>query len=149
MMSSVERIKYFSDEVPIEENPTHAELVQVPESWPDQGHIQARDVKMRYRNGPLVLKGISFEVKSSSKVGLAGRTGSGKSSLLVALFRMEKIENGELLIDGIDISRVNLQTLRSRLSIIPQDPVFFFLFFLLPFLEGHLFLIYCCRYFLP
>ena len=109
---------------------------------------QARDVKMRYRDGPLVLKGISFEVKSSSKVGLAGRTGSGKSSLLVALFRMEKIENGELLIDGIDISRVNLQTLRSRLSITSRSGIFF-VYFLLPFLEGHLFLMYRCRYFLP
>ena len=123
MMSSVERIQYFSDEIPLEESTEQESLTSVPESWPDQGCIQARDIEMRYRDGPPVLKGISFQIEGGQKIGIAGRTGSGKSSLLVALFRMEKLEGGKLLIDGVDISTVNLQILRSRLSIIPQDPV--------------------------
>jgi ABC-type multidrug transport system fused ATPase/permease subunit len=120
MMSSVERIKFFSDEVPLEEE--EGDFEEVPKNWPAVGNIEARDIKMRYRDGPLVLNGISFDIKGSERVGIAGRTGSGKSSLLVALFRMEKLEEGHLYIDGVDISKVSLKTLRSRLSIIPQDP---------------------------
>ena len=124
MMSSVERIQYFTGEIPREEELTPLlEMTPIPSSWPSKGCIEARDITMRYRNGPQVLKNISFEIKGGEKVGLAGRTGSGKSSLLVALFRMEKLEEGKILIDDIDVSKIGIETLRSRLSIIPQDPV--------------------------
>ena len=94
-------------------------------SWPQQGKIQAKDVFMSYRDGPLVLKGVSFEFESKEKVGVAGRTGSGKSSIMNALFRIEKLSEGSIFIDGLDIANVPLQILRSRLGIIPQDPVMF------------------------
>lgn len=123
-MSSVERIKYFSDEVPLEEDvdKSSCDLVQVASTWPEFGRIEAVEIKMRYRDGPMVLNGITFNIEGSERVGIAGRTGSGKSSLLVALFRMEKLESGHIYIDGVDISKIPLFTLRSRLSIIPQDP---------------------------
>ena len=124
MMSSVERIQYFSDEIPSEEDENETKL-DVSEVWPAEGRIEAQNISMKYRDGPLVLKDISFKIGSCNKIGLAGRTGSGKSSILVALFRMEKLSEGTLLIDGVDISKVDLRTLRSRLSIIPQDPVMF------------------------
>jgi len=100
-------------------------LVDVPLDWPSQGKIEFRDVSMRYRQGPLVLKGVSFDVAPKEKVGFCGRTGCGKSSLMVALFRIEKLSGGSIIIDGLDIARVPLGMLRSKLCIIPQDPVMF------------------------
>ena len=82
---------------------------------------------MRYRDGPLVLKNISVSFKGGEKIGVVGRTGSGKSSLMNALFRITEIEpdGGKILIDGTDISAIGLNALRLSLSIIPQDPVMF------------------------
>ena len=71
------------------------------------------------------MKDVNFKTSASEKVGIAGRTGSGKSSLMIALFRIEELDNGTIFIDGIDCSRVPLKVLRSRLGIIPQDPVMF------------------------
>ena len=75
---------------------------------------------MRYRDGPLVLCGLSAELEAKEKVGIAGRTGSGKSSLMVTLFRMAPLEAGTITIDGIDIGKLPLLSLRSRLGIVPQ-----------------------------
>jgi ABC-type multidrug transport system fused ATPase/permease subunit len=80
---------------------------------------------MGYRDGPDVLKGISFAVAAREKVGIVGRTGSGKSSLMVALFRFSELRGGAVVIDGVDHSRVRLRRLRRSMSIIPQDPVMF------------------------
>jgi ABC-type multidrug transport system fused ATPase/permease subunit len=81
---------------------------------------------MRYREElPLVLKSIDLEVASGSSLGIVGRTGSGKSSLVVALLRLVPLQSGTIRIDGIDISKVDLGLLRRRLSVIPQDPVIF------------------------
>lgn len=81
---------------------------------------------MRYREGlELVLKGISFTVTTQEKIGIVGRTGAGKSSLTLALFRIIEAAGGKIIIDGIDISTIGLHSLRSRLTIIPQDPVLF------------------------
>jgi ABC-type multidrug transport system fused ATPase/permease subunit len=72
-----------------------------------------------------VLKDVSFSVNEKEKVGIAGRTGSGKSSLMVALFRISELASGSLSIDNIDISTIPLKILRKKLGIIPQDPVMF------------------------
>lgn len=95
----------------------------VPDDWPSEGVIEARNIVMGYRQGPHVLKGVSFTTASKEKVGVVGRTGSGKSSLMLSLFRFENLRQGQLLIDGLDLARVPLLTLRSRLGIIPQDAV--------------------------
>ena len=78
---------------------------------------------MRYREGlDLVLRGLTFSVKSQEKIGIVGRTGAGKSSLTLCLFRIIEAAGGKIVIDGIDISTIGLHSLRSRLTIIPQDP---------------------------
>ena len=83
-------------------------------------------MKLSYRPGsPDVLREMSVTIRPGEKVGIVGRTGAGKSSLLVALFRIVELKAGSISIDGVDISSVPLETLRSRLSIIPQDPVLF------------------------
>lgn len=82
--------------------------------------------QVRYRpNTPLVLKGVSLTIEGGEKVGVVGRTGSGKSTLIQVLFRLIEPSAGNLMIDGIDISSVGLHDLRSRFGIIPQDPVLF------------------------
>ncbi|KAF1333300.1 Atp-binding protein, partial [Globisporangium splendens] len=95
-------------------------------NWPQHGSITFENVVFSYKpGGAPVLKGVSFEIRENEKIGIVGRTGAGKSSLTMALFRINELVAGRILIDGVDISRMNLQTLRSRLSIIPQAPVLF------------------------
>ncbi|XP_047431165.1 ATP-binding cassette sub-family C member 9 isoform X2 [Mugil cephalus] len=99
---------------------------QVPENWPHDGEIKIQDLCVRY--DPMlkpVLKHVNACIKPGQKVGICGRTGSGKSSLSLAFFNMVDIFEGKIIIDGIDICKLPLPTLRSRLSIILQDPVLF------------------------
>ncbi|CAJ1054606.1 ATP-binding cassette sub-family C member 9 isoform X4 [Xyrichtys novacula] len=99
---------------------------QVPENWPQSGEIKIQDLCVRY--DPMlkpVLKHVNAYVEPGQKVGICGRTGSGKSSLSLAFFNMVDIFEGKIVIDGIDICKLPLQTLRSRMSIIQQDPVLF------------------------
>lgn len=99
---------------------------QVPDDWPKTGEIQISDLCVRYEsNLKPVLKHVKAYIKPGQKVGICGRTGSGKSSLSLAFFRMVDIFDGKIIIDGIDICKLPLHTLRSRLSIILQDPVLF------------------------
>jgi ABC-type multidrug transport system fused ATPase/permease subunit len=95
--------------------------------WPWKGGVLFRNISMRYSpSSPLVLKNVTISVPPGSTLGVVGRTGSGKSSLLLTLFRIVEIENGgSLEIDGVDVRSVSIQTLRESLSIIPQDPVLF------------------------
>ncbi|KAK5580209.1 hypothetical protein RB653_000222 [Dictyostelium firmibasis] len=128
-MNSIERISYYTENVPQEPNQI-VESNRPPMGWPSltssNTPIVFENVVMSYREGlPSVLKGISFEIKSGEKIGICGRTGSGKSSLLLALFRIVELSSGRIIIDGIDISTIGLKDLRSQLAIIPQEPVMF------------------------
>jgi len=95
-------------------------------SWPSRGTIRFEGLCLRYRPElPLVLKGVDMDVAAGEKVGICGRTGAGKSSLMVALFRICDFDSGRVLIDDVDIASINLRELRRSLAIIPQDPVLF------------------------
>uniref|UniRef100_A0A3Q3IF34 ABC transporter domain-containing protein n=1 Tax=Monopterus albus TaxID=43700 RepID=A0A3Q3IF34_MONAL len=120
---SVERTEEYSTGLPAE--PQHQNM-QLPPAWPEQGWVEFRGVVLAYREGlPNALDGVSLVVRPGEKVGIVGRTGSGKSTLFLALFRMVELSQGQILLDGLDISTVGLAQLRSRLAIIPQDPFLF------------------------
>jgi ABC-type multidrug transport system fused ATPase/permease subunit len=98
----------------------------VPEEWPQNGRIEFNDYSCRYREGlDLVLRGVNATIEPMQKVGIVGRTGAGKSSLTLGLFRIIEAAGGSIVIDGQDISKLSLYDLRSKLAIIPQDPVLF------------------------
>ncbi|GKV36543.1 hypothetical protein SLEP1_g44664 [Rubroshorea leprosula] len=121
---SVERIKQFMH-IP-EEPPAIIEENRPPSSWPYKGRIELQKLKIRYRpNSPLVLKGITCIFQEGTRVGVVGRTGSGKSTLISALFRLVEPASGKILIDGLDICSMGLKDLRMKLSIIPQEPTLF------------------------
>jgi len=95
-------------------------------NWPIEGRIEFINAKLRYRMGlPLVLKGLNISIPARSKVGVVGRTGAGKSTLMVALLRIVELASGSIEIDGIDIKSLGLKKLRSIIAVIPQDPVLF------------------------
>ncbi|XP_070538847.1 uncharacterized protein [Ptychodera flava] len=124
-LSSVERLSNYQRRS-VEEAPAKVSGQEPPEDWPQQGGVEFRNVVMRYKDGlPLVLKGVSMNVSPREKIGIVGRSGSGKSSLAVALFRLVELAEGEILIDGVDVSKMGLEDLRTKLSIIPRDPVLF------------------------
>ncbi|KAL1965879.1 hypothetical protein VTN77DRAFT_5012 [Rasamsonia byssochlamydoides] len=98
----------------------------VPAAWPTEGKLEVENLVVGYAPDlPPVLKGLSFTVEQNQRVGVVGRTGAGKSSLTLALFRFLEPREGRIVIDGIDVSKIKLYDLRSRLAIIPQDPVLF------------------------
>lgn len=122
-MNAVERLRYYGTELD-EEAPAHT--VHVRPGWPERGAIVFDAVEMRYRPGlPLVLSGLFMRVAAGERVGIVGRTGAGKSSIVSALFRLVEVSSGSITIDGLDIATVGLHDLRSRLAIIPQDPTLF------------------------
>ncbi|XP_077982708.1 ATP-binding cassette sub-family C member 9-like [Glandiceps talaboti] len=121
-MNAVERVAYY----------THIETEQyegiqsAPSNWPDKGDVMIENLSVRYAAElETVLDNVTLHFMPGQKIGICGRTGSGKSSLMLALFRIIDTCNGRIIMDGIDISHIPLQTLRSRLAIIPQDPVLF------------------------
>ncbi|OBT70508.1 hypothetical protein VE03_00185 [Pseudogymnoascus sp. 23342-1-I1] len=122
-MNSTERVHFYGTELE-EEAPLHT--IEVADSWPQAGEIVFKDVEMRYRpNLPLVLSGLDMHVRGGERIGVVGRTGAGKSSIMSALFRLVEISSGSITIDGVNISTIGLHDLRSRLAIIPQDPTLF------------------------
>ncbi|KAH9747854.1 ABC transporter C family member 2 [Citrus sinensis] len=123
-LNAVERVGTYID-LP-SEAPGMVESNRPPPAWPSSGSIKFEDVVLRYRPElPPVLHGLSFTVSPSEKVGIVGRTGAGKSSMLNALFRIVELERGKISIDGCDVSKFGLTDLRKVLSIIPQSPVLF------------------------
>ncbi|XP_075034070.1 ATP-binding cassette sub-family C member 3 isoform X2 [Mixophyes fleayi] len=121
---AVERVKEYS------ETETEAswtiEDKKPPAGWPSNGEVVLSNYSVRYRPGlDLVLKNLSLNVKGGEKVGIVGRTGAGKSSMTLCLFRILEAAEGIITIDGINISEIGLHDLRSMLTIIPQDPVLF------------------------
>ncbi|PWY97994.1 hypothetical protein BCV70DRAFT_193995 [Testicularia cyperi] len=128
--NSLERISEYQTMEREEDDDTRARYSvagAVPAAWPSaSGSVVFEDIRLRYAPElPDVLKGVSFEIRPGEKVGVIGRTGSGKSSLASSLFRATELSGGRILIDGIDISTVPLHELRNRLSIVMQDPVLF------------------------
>jgi ATP-binding cassette subfamily C (CFTR/MRP) protein 4 len=123
-MVSAQRVMAYGKletEASLENDPS----VQTPLGWPTKGHIEINDLSYRHSNdGPLVLKGILCDIKPCENIGIVGRTGAGKSSLISALFRLAEPQ-GHVIIDGVDICQLGLHEIRSKLSIIPQDPVLF------------------------
>lgn len=121
--NAVERLVYYAKELPIERQTYNSE--NAPPNWPN-GNIEFKDYEMRYRPElPLVLKGVNVTFKKNEKIGVVGRTGSGKSSLIMALFRMVEGAGGSIIIDNIDISKLSIRDIRRKISIIPQDPLLF------------------------
>ncbi|CCF57647.1 hypothetical protein KAFR_0C06510 [Kazachstania africana CBS 2517] len=124
-MNSAERLVNYATKLPLEAAYKKPEL-SPPESWPSKGEIRFLDVDFAYRSGlPVVLKGLNLDIKSGEKIGICGRTGAGKSTIMSALYRLNELTSGKILIDDVDISTLGLYDLRRKLSIIPQDPVLF------------------------
>ncbi|EEH18071.1 hypothetical protein PABG_00634 [Paracoccidioides brasiliensis Pb03] len=120
-MNATERVIEYSN---IDIEPQDG--LDVPAAWPTEGRLEVSDLVVAYAPElPPVLKGLSFKVEKNQRVGVVGRTGAGKSSLTLALFRFLEAREGTIHVDGIDVSKIKLHDLRSRLAIIPQDPVLF------------------------
>ena len=123
LMTSVERVMEYT-KLPQEDEATKPGNVP-PTSWPCNGVIQFSDVYLRYdKDEKDVLRGVNFVTKPHEKIGIVGRTGAGKSSLLTALFRLAE-PTGSIVIDGIEVLNIGLDDLRNKISIIPQDPLLF------------------------
>jgi len=124
-MISVERIEQYINvrsEAP-RQTETDKEIIN---KWPTRGEINLTNVKLRYRPGlPLVLKGLDLHIPGGSKVGVVGRTGAGKSTLMLALLRIVELDSGTIEIDSVDTSSLGLSMLRSNIAVVPQDPVLF------------------------
>uniref|UniRef100_A0A8C6UW71 Multidrug resistance-associated protein 1 n=1 Tax=Neogobius melanostomus TaxID=47308 RepID=A0A8C6UW71_9GOBI len=115
---AVERVREYSH--------TDKEPRSPPDPWPSAGCIQIRNFGLRYRQDlDMAIHNVSISITGGEKVGIVGRTGAGKSSLTMGLFRIIEASEGQILIDGVDISQLGLHQLRSRITIIPQDPVLF------------------------
>jgi len=120
-MNAAERIIEYSN-LPTES----LDGADPPAAWPSEGRLEVNDLVVGYAPDlPPVLKGLTFSVERNERIGVVGRTGAGKSSLTLALFRFLEAREGSIHIDGLDISKIKLHALRSRLAIIPQDPVLF------------------------
>ncbi|KAK7872348.1 hypothetical protein R5R35_002792 [Gryllus longicercus] len=124
-MTSVERVLEYTNveqEPPLESDPSE----KPSDAWPERGRIEFERVSLTYSEGePPVLRDVAFSIEPRHKVGVVGRTGAGKSSLMAALFRLAFKRDGRVLIDGVDTGVIGLHDLRRRISIIPQEPVLF------------------------
>ncbi|KAG1677890.1 Multidrug resistance-associated protein 4 [Nymphon striatum] len=123
-MVSVERVAEYG-RLETETSEEYFEKFKMSNTWPRSGEIEIQNVSLKYsEEDNYVLKNINFKIKNSEKIGIVGRTGAGKSSLITALFRLSKPE-GNIFIDGISTENISLQDLRNSISVIPQDPLLF------------------------
>uniref|UniRef100_A0A668AKG9 Multidrug resistance-associated protein 1 n=1 Tax=Myripristis murdjan TaxID=586833 RepID=A0A668AKG9_9TELE len=121
---AVEKVKEYSDTE--KEAEWRHEPSSLPPGWPTGGDIEIRGLGLRYRaDQDLAIRNITVSIQAGEKVGIVGRTGAGKSSLTLGLFRIIEAAEGQIFIDGVDIAKLGLHELRSRITIIPQDPVVF------------------------
>ena len=124
-ITAIERVDAMT-QLPSEPSMDTPSELEPDASWPSHGILEFRNVCMRYREElPLVLNNLSFRIPGGARVGVVGRTGAGKSSLAVALFRLTEIESGEILLDGRSLSDLGLKDVRGRpngMAVIPQDP---------------------------
>ncbi|KAJ8082654.1 hypothetical protein PM082_008510 [Marasmius tenuissimus] len=123
-MNAVERVLVYT-ELPDEDGGT-LPGEQPPASWPDKGEIKFTNVDLAYRKElPLVLKNVTFSINAGEKIGVVGRTGAGKSSLIQALLRLVEVREGTIEIDGRNTRHIDLSCLRGRLALVPQDSILF------------------------
>lgn len=133
LLTSVERIILFISDIILEGRnidrnhaPNNDPAFNASLDWPSRGKIEFDNFSLRYRpNLPRVLNNLSFVINPMEKIGICGRTGAGKSSILLSLFRIIEADEGRILIDDVDISKFGLSYLRSRLSVIPQMPLLY------------------------
>ena len=121
-MTSVERVITYAN---LKQDPGYECDQQPQENWPEQGRVQVKNLDLvYYEGGPNILKDVNFSVNSHEKIGVVGRTGAGKSSLVSALFRMPQ-PTGQVIIDDVDIGKINIQSARQAMSVITQNPILF------------------------
>ncbi|ELP89532.1 lipid A export ATP-binding/permease protein msbA, putative [Entamoeba invadens IP1] len=125
-MQSTERVLQLNKLREEESESIKANYVIPPKTWPSTGSVEFIDFKFKYRRGlPMKLKGINAKIESKEKIGIAGRTGSGKSTLMAGILRIEEAYSGQIKIDGIDISTIPLDILRKQICILPQEATLF------------------------
>ncbi|KAH9262238.1 hypothetical protein BASA82_000739 [Batrachochytrium salamandrivorans] len=130
-MNSAERLIYYIEDLVPEAPDTvtrdaSGAVVNLRDNWPHAGQIEVKDIMLRYRPDlPLVLSGVTFTVMPGQKIGIVGRTGAGKSSIMSCILRLFELDSGSVVIDGLDVSRIGLRDLRRRIGVIPQEPVLF------------------------
>ncbi|KAK4879108.1 hypothetical protein RN001_007254 [Aquatica leii] len=123
-MISTERILEYTS-LEKERDYQNVQIEKPPTSWPNEGRIEFVNVSLNYsKSDPCVLRNLNFTIQPKEKIGIVGRTGAGKSSIISSLFQLYEIE-GSIIIDGVDIKNISLHDLRQQMSIIPQDPVLF------------------------
>lgn len=124
-LNSVERVQEYIEDVQLEAEPSIPEN-DPSSSWPSKGEIDVKQLSLRYApHLPQVIKGISFHVNAGEKVGVVGRTGAGKSTIITSFFRFIEPDSGSIIIDGVNIGKLGLDRLRRGLTIIPQEPTLF------------------------
>eukprot|EP00753_Platysulcus_tardus_P008155 PLAT157.1.p1 GENE.PLAT157.1~~PLAT157.1.p1 ORF type:complete len:1459 (-),score=711.94 PLAT157.1:104-4480(-) len=125
-MTSLERVLTYTSQLPQEAAAVVADCRPPTDSWPRGMSLQLKDIVVRYRPElPPALNGLTLRIEGSQRVGICGRTGSGKSTLVQLLFRLVEPEGGSITLGGVDLCSLGLHDLRSRLAVIPQDPVLF------------------------
>lgn len=121
-LGAIARLKWFYTNTPDENRPEEKE--EAPPAWPAKGSIEIRNVSASYSDDmPLVLHELNLKIEAGQKVGVCGRSGSGKSSLVLTLLRLLELQDGEILVDGVEISTLPRSTVRTRMMTLPQDPL--------------------------